>query len=129
MTSMEERYAEKFSNSIQWYERGKTLFAGGITHQTRFTSPFPTYFESAEGPYKYDVDGNQIIDYVMGNGSLLMGHSPKEVTDAVTAQAQKGTHLGGASTHEIQYAEAVKNLMPSLERVRFTSPVVESRVA
>ena len=126
MATIEERYEQKFAKSVEWYERGKSLFAGGVTHQTRFSSPFPTYFEHAEGPYKYDVDGNQIIDYVMGNGSLLMGHSPTKVVDAVKAQTSRGTHLGGASTHEVLYAEAVKNLMPSLERIRFTSSGTES---
>ena len=105
---------------------GRSLFAGGVTHQTRFTSPFPVHFEHAEGPYKYDVDGNRITDYVMGNGSLLMGHSPAEVTSAVAAQAARGTHLGGAATHEVRYAEAVKRLLPSLERVRFTASGTES---
>ena len=126
MATIEERYAQKFAKSVEWYERGKSLFAGGITHQTRFSSPFPTYFEHAEGPYKYDVDGNRIIDYVMGNGSLLMGHSPAKVVEAVNAQTSRGTHLGGATTHEVLYAEAVKNLMPSLERIRFTSSGTES---
>ena len=126
MTTLEERYAEKFAKSVDWYQRGKSLFAGGITHQTRFTSPFPAYIEHAEGPFKYDVDGNEIIDYVMGNGSLLMGHNPSDVTAAVASQAQKGTHLGGATTHEVLYAEAVKGLMPSLERIRFTSSGTES---
>jgi glutamate-1-semialdehyde 2,1-aminomutase len=126
MPTIEERYREKFGSSRDWHERGKTLFAGGISHQTRFTSPFPVYIEHAEGPYKYDVDGSQIIDYVMGNGSLLMGHSPPKVTEAVTAAAARGTHLGGATTYEVRYAEAVKRLMPSLERVRFTSSGTES---
>ena len=126
MATIEVRYEQKFAKSVEWYERGKSLFAGGVTHQTRFSSPFPTYFEHAEGPYKYDVDGNQIIDYVMGNGSLLMGHSPEKVVEAVKAQTSRGTHLGGASTHEVLYAEAVKSLMPSLERIRFTSSGTES---
>ena len=126
MPTIEERYAEKFAKSVDWYQRGRSLFAGGITHQTRFTSPFPAYIEHAQGPFKYDVDGNEIIDYVMGNGSLLMGHSPPEVVAAVSAQAQRGTHLGGATTHEIRYAEAIKSLMPSLERIRFTSSGTES---
>ena len=81
MATLEERYREKFGKSVEWHERGKSLFAGGVTHQTRFTSPFPAYIEHAEGPYKYDVDDNQIIDYVMGNGSLLMGHSPPELVN------------------------------------------------
>ncbi len=126
MASLEERYAQKFAQSMAWYQRGQSLFAGGITHQTRFTSPFPAYIEHAEGPYKYDVDGNQIIDYVMGNGCLLMGHNPPEIAEAVATQANRGTHLGGATTHEVRYAEAVKRLMPTLERVRFTCSGTES---
>ena len=126
MPTIEERYREKFGSSRDWHEKGKSLFAGGVTHQTRFTSPFPVYIEYGEGPYKYDMDGHQIIDYVMGNGSLLMGHSPPGVTEAVTAAAARGTHLGGATAHEVRYAEAVKRLIPSLERVRFTSSGTES---
>ncbi len=126
MATIEERYGQKFAKSVEWYQRGQSLFAGGMTHQTRFTSPFPAYIEHAEGPFKYDVDGNQIIDYIMGNGSLLMGHTPPAVTAAVAAQAQRGTHLGGATPHEVRYAEAVKRLIPSLERVRFTSAGTES---
>ena len=126
MATIEERFREKFAVSEDWHRRGRELFAGGITHQTRFTSPFAVYIEHGDGPFKFDVDGNELIDYVMGNGSLLMGHNPTAVTDAVAAQAVRGTHLGGATTHEIRYAEAVKNLMPNIERVRFTASGTES---
>ncbi len=126
MATIEERFREKFAASEDWHRRGQELFAGGITHQTRFTSPFAVYIEHGDGPLKFDVDGNDLIDYVMGNGSLLMGHNPSSVTDAVAAQAVRGTHLGGATTHEIRYAEAVKRLMPNIERVRFTASGTES---
>ena len=126
MATIEERFREKFAASEDWHRRGRELFAGGITHQTRFTSPFAVYIEHGDGPFKFDVDGNELIDYVMGNGSLLMGHNPTAVTDAVAAQAVRGTHLGGATTHEIRYAEAVKHLMPNMERVRFTASGTES---
>ena len=126
MTTIEERYYQKFAQSMDWHERGKSLFAGGVTHQTRFTSPFPVYFEHALGPFKYDVDGNEIIDTLIGQGSLIMGHSPPEVAAAVAAQAARGTHLAGGTTHEVRYAEAVKRLMPSIERIRFTSSGTES---
>ncbi|MXY22149.1 MAG: aminotransferase class III-fold pyridoxal phosphate-dependent enzyme [Dehalococcoidia bacterium] len=126
MATIEERFREKFAVSEDWHRRGRELFAGGITHQTRFTSPFAVYIEHGDGPFKFDVDGNELIDYVMGNGSLLMGHNPTAVTDAVAAQAVRGTHLGGATTHEIRYAEAVKHLMPNIERVRFTASGTES---
>lgn len=126
MAKIEERFRDKFAVSEDWHRRGRELFAGGITHQTRFTSPFAVYIEHGDGPFKFDVDGNELIDYVMGNGSLLMGHNPTAVTDAVAAQAVRGTHLGGATTHEIRYAEAVKRLMPNIERVRFTASGTES---
>lgn len=126
MPTIEERFAQRFGGSADWHRRGRELFAGGVTHQTRFTAPFAVYIERGEGARKYDIDGNELIDYVMGNGSLMMGHSPPEVAAAVAEQARRGTHLGGATSHEIRYAEAVKRLVPSLERVRFTTSGTES---
>jgi glutamate-1-semialdehyde 2,1-aminomutase len=126
LATIEERYAEKFAKSLEWHRRGTSLFAGGITHQTRFASPFPIYYDHAEGPFKYDVDDNQIMDYVMGSGVLLMGNSPKEVQAAVNAEIGRGTMLGGSTTHETRYAEAIKQLMPSVEHIRFTSSGTES---
>ena len=55
-----------------------------------------------------------------------MGHSPEPVVRAVSDQIGRGTHLGGATTHEVEYAEAVKRLMPNLDRIRFISSGTES---
>jgi len=126
MGVIDDKYEAMFARSRAWYERGKNAFAGGVTHQSRFNAPYPTYYESASGAFKYDVDGNEIVDYVMGNGSLLLGHSPEDVVAAVTKQMPRGTHLGGATTHETLYAEAVKRNMPKLDTIRFTSAGTES---
>ncbi len=126
MATLEERYRSKYPGSVQLYDEGQSLFAGGMTHQERFVRPFPIYMNHADGPFKYDVDGNEIVDFVMGHGSLLMGHNPPAVAEAVRDQLLKGTHLGGASTHELRYARAVKDLMPSVDRVRFTNSGTES---
>ena len=126
MATIEERYASKFAKSAEWFQRGMSVFAGGVQNPSRFASPFPLFIERAEGPYKWDVDGNQIIDYLMGSGSLIMGHSPKEVADAIATQTRQGTLFTGASTHEVRYAEAVKRLMPNIERVKFTNSGTES---
>ncbi len=126
MGVIDDKYESMFARSREWYERGKNAFAGGVTHQSRFNAPYPTYYESASGPFKYDVDGNEIVDYVMGNGSLLLGHSPENVVNAVRDQIDRGTHLGGATTHETLYAEAVKRNMPKLDTIRFTSAGTES---
>ena len=95
MTTITERFYELHPTSRKLFEeRSKGLFPDGVTHETRFLSPFPIYATRAEGPRKWDVDGNEYIDYVSGHGSLLLGHSHPAVVNAVTEQVSKGTHLG-----------------------------------
>src|SRR5438445_3333807 len=69
--TIDAAYREKFPASAKLYEQGRTLFPDGVTHDGRFLKPFPVYVEHAAGSKKYDPDGNEIIDYWMGHGSLL----------------------------------------------------------
>src|SRR6476646_10801853 len=87
-------YREKFPASAKLYEKGKLLFPDGVTHDGRFLKPFPVYIEHAAGSKKTDADGNEIIDYWMGHGSLLLGHSHPAVVEAVQRQAARATHPG-----------------------------------
>ena len=123
MATIIERYHEKFAKSLEWYQRGLSLFPH-FEGPGKMGSSFPLAFDHALGPRKWDVDGNEIIDYGMGSGSLIMGHSPPEVAEAIAAQAARGTIVGGSpmsgpTTHEVKYAEAIKRLMPAAERVQF----------
>ena len=123
MTTIVERYHEKFARSLEWHQRGISLFPHAEA-PGKMGSSFPLAFDHALGPRKWDVDDNELIDYGMGSGSLIMGHSPPEVAEAIAAQAARGTIVGGSpmsgpTTHEVRYAEAVKRLMPSAERVQF----------
>ena len=124
MTIIEQRYYEKFPTSLEWHRRGLSLFPQPPEGPGKMGSSFPITFDHAMGPRKWDVDDNEIIDYGMGSGSLIMGHSPPEVAEALAAQAARGTIVGGSpmsgpTTHEVRYAEAVKRLMPAAERVQF----------
>src|SRR5215470_9945288 len=65
MAPLDDRYRQMFTTSAQAYEEAKGLFPGGITHQNRYASPFPVYFTHAAGGLKWDLDGHEIIDYVM----------------------------------------------------------------
>ena len=85
MATLDDRYRQRFTQSAQAYEEAKGLFPGGITHQNRYASPFPVYFTHAAGGLKWDLDGHEIIDYVMGNGALLLGHAHPQIVAAVTA--------------------------------------------
>ena len=108
------------------YERALKLFPSGVTHDTRHLVPFPIYVNEAKGSRKWDVDGNEYIDYAMGHGALLLGHGREEIVKAVRETLVKGTHYGASSELEVKWAELVKKLVPCAERVKFTNSGTEA---
>ena len=125
MTILDE-YVAKHPGSAERYTEASTLFPGGVTHDTRYAQPFPLYMTHGAGPRKWDVDGNEYIDYVSGHGALLLGHSHPAIVDAVTKQIVRGTHLGASTDEEIRWVKAIKALIPSVEKVRFHSSGTEA---
>ncbi len=119
-------YREKFPASAKLYEEGKTLFPDGVTHDGRFLKPFPVYIEHAVGSKKYDPDGHEIIDYWMGHGSLLLGHSHPAVVAAVQRQVARATHPGACHELEIRWGAWVQKLVRSAERMRFVNSGTEA---
>ena len=126
MSSIDDRYIKKFPGSANAYNTAVEFFPSGITHQNRHAEPFPVYFNAGSGGVKFDLDNNTIIDFVMGNGSLLQGHAHPKIVEAISSQVARGTHLGGSTLFEIEWAKSVKNLVPWLEQVRFTNSGTES---
>ena len=124
--SIDRQYLDRHRRSAELYRHAGGAFPGGVTHDTRFLQPFPLAMATAAGSRKVDVDGNEYVDYVMGHGALLLGHSHPAVVAAVSAQLQRGTHLGGNTELELRWAEAVQRLLPSAERVRFHSSGTEA---
>jgi glutamate-1-semialdehyde 2,1-aminomutase len=106
--------------------RARAVLPSGVTHDNRYFSFGPIYIDRAEGSRKWDVDGHEYIDYWMGHGALLLGHSPPPIVAAVMRQMPKGTHYGGSSELEVQWAEWIHRLVPSAERVRFTGSGTEA---
>ena len=97
-----------------------------MTHDVRLADPFPLAVARAEGARKWDLDGHELVCYVMGHGALLLGHSHPEVVSAVRAQAGRFFHPGANHELECDWAELVIRLVPSAERVRFTSSGTEA---
>jgi len=126
MTTLVERYVELHQRSAALHRRALDVFPDGVTHDIRRQTPFPLYVERAEGSRKWDVDGNEIVDYVMGHGALLLGHGYPPVVDAVMRQAQLGTHYGASHELEVRWGELVCQLVSSAERLRFTSSGTEA---
>jgi glutamate-1-semialdehyde 2,1-aminomutase len=119
-------YARANPRSQAAHERALTLFPSGLTHDARRQDPFPPCVTRAEGAYKWDLDGHRIVDYVTGHGALVAGHSHPGVVEAVRRQAGLGQHLGASSELEADWAARIIALVPSAERVRFTSSGTEA---
>lgn len=127
-TRIEEEYIKRHPISKSFYEKSLRVFPRGVTHDGRFMKPFPLYCAKAQGSRKWDVDGNEYIDYWMGHGALILGHQHPRVTEAVLEQVRKGTHYGACHELEIEWAEKITGLVPSARDglVEFTSSGTEA---
>ena len=126
MATILEEYIARHPGSAQRYAEATRIFPGGVTHDNRYAQPFPLYLTHGYGPHKWDVDGNEYIDYVSGHGALLLGHSHPAVAAAVAEQVTRGTHLGACTDEELRWARAIQALMPSIEKLRFHSSGTEA---
>src|SRR5262245_4701767 len=120
------RWASENPRSGAFHARAQKLLPGGVTHDVRLAEPFPLAVARADGARKWDLDGHELICYVMGHGSLLLGHSHPEVVGAVRAQAGRSFHPGACHELECDWAELVIRLVPSAQSVRFTSSGTEA---
>lgn len=126
LTTPTTDYSAHFTSSSAMFDRAQKVVAGGATHDGWMMEPFPVYVTRANGAYKWDLQDHQLIDYWMGHGSLIKGHAFPPVVDAIAAQAVRGSHYGAPSEIEVQWAELICSLVPSAERVRFTSSGTEA---
>jgi len=126
VSSILETFEALHQGSRRLAERARKVFPSGVTHDIRAFAPWPVYVERAAGGRKWDVDGNEYIDYIGGHGSLLLGHNRPEVVEAVHAALDRGTHFGSSHEAEVEWGEQVLRMVPCAERVRFTSSGTEA---
>lgn len=124
--TIEQEFIEEFDGSRQRAMQALEIYPSGITHDVRYVKPFPVYIERAQDQKKWDVDGHEIIDYSMGHGALIAGHNNPDIVAAVQAQLQKGTHYGACHDLELEWGDWVQRLVPSADRVKFTSSGTEA---
>jgi glutamate-1-semialdehyde 2,1-aminomutase len=124
--TLDERYEKEFATSRKLFQQAKQIFPNGVTHDLRHLEPFPIYIDRAEGAYKWDVDGHRLIDFWSGHGALLLGHSHPAVVRAVQSQMARATHPGACHELEIEWGRLVQRLVPSAQKLRFTSSGTEA---
>lgn len=112
---------KSFEKSKQLIAEAAQYLPGGVNSNFRLgVSPTPLVFERGEGPYLYDVDGNQLIDYYLGMGPMILGHNPEPVLSAVLEQLKSGILFAGQTVIEKEAAKLVCQMVPCAERVRFS---------
>jgi glutamate-1-semialdehyde 2,1-aminomutase len=114
------------------FATARGLMPGGVSSPVRAFKSVggtPRFIERGEGPYLVDVDGNRYIDYVLSFGPLLLGHAPEAVTEALVRQAALGTSFGAPSPLEVELAEAIRERVPSMERLRFVNSGTEGAMS
>jgi len=113
-------------SSRELWERARLSLAGGVSHDGRFMPPYPVYCDRAVGARKWDVEGNEYIDYAMGSASMMLGHSHPDVVAAICDQVTRGTFFATVHPLEIEWAELIQAMIPSAERVRFVASGTEA---
>ncbi len=121
-----EDYGARRPVSATWFKRARAVLGGGVGHDLRYFEPMPLYIERGVGGRKWDVDGNEYIDFLGGNGALLLGHAPPEIVAAISEAVGRGTHFGNDHPLHVEWAELVQQLVPSAERVRFVNSGTEA---
>lgn len=121
LSELSTSYLETRSRSLEYFERAASVLGGKVGHDLRHFKPVPLYIARGKGGRKWDVDGNEYVDFLMGNGALLLGHADPDVLEAIRQVMGAGTHFGNDHPLHIEWAEWVQKLVPSAERVRFVN--------
>src|SRR5882724_8438209 len=119
-------YKAKTSRSRQMYEEAVRVMPGGNSRTTTFFDPYPFYITRGQGARIWDADGAERLDFNGNYTSLILGHAPPSVVEAVTEQATRGMSFPGPSEHEVKLAELLTERIPSMEVVRFANSGTEA---
>jgi glutamate-1-semialdehyde 2,1-aminomutase len=118
--------------SREAYERACRVLPGGVNSPARAFGAVggqPLFIARGEGPYLFDVDGNQYLDYVASWGPLILGHAHPRVVHAVEEALRRGASFGAPTELETRLAELVVSAVPSMEMVRMVSSGTEASMS
>ncbi len=118
--------------NISLFERACQSIPGGVNSPVRAFGSVggtPLFIEKAQGPWIWDANDNQYIDYVGSWGPAILGHAHPDVVAAVQAAAAKGLSFGAPTEAEVTLAELIKERLPSIEKVRLVSSGTEATMS
>lgn len=124
--------ATLMSRSKQLAKRAQEVIPGGVNSPARALKAVgadPIYFDRGDGPYLFDVDGNRFVDYVCSWGPMILGHCHPRVLEAIEVTLAHGTSFGAPCRQEVEMAELICHLMPSIEMVRMVNSGTEATMS
>ncbi len=119
-------------NSQSHFTRARQSIPGGVNSPARAFGAVggdPLIIDRGDGAYLWDIDGNQLVDYVGSWGPHILGHRHPEVVSALETTLAKGTSFGAPTTLETELAEAVIAAVPSVEKVRMVNSGTEATMS
>ena len=114
------------------FERAQRVIPGGVNSPVRAfraVGGTPRFIARAQGPYLWDAEGQRYIDYIGSWGPMILGHGHPAVLEAVQKAALDGFSFGAPTEREIELAEAIVALVPSVEQVRLVSSGTEAAMS
>lgn len=117
------------SRSQELFEKAVTLIPGGVNSPVRAFGSIggtPRFIDRADGAYMYDVDGNKYLDFICSWGPMILGHNNPAIRESVAKAAEKGLSFGAATEAEVQMAELITGIVPSVEMVRMVNSGTEA---
>lgn len=117
------------SRSTEIFRRATKKIPGGVNSPVRAWKSVggePLIIERGKGSHVFDADGKRYIDFVASWGPLILGHAHSEIVRAVKARAVKGFTFGAPTEAEVQLAERVSQIMPSIQSLRLVSSGTEA---
>lgn len=109
------------------YGRALSSFPGGVNSPVRAVRPYPFFVDHGDGAHLVDVDGNRYIDYAMGYGPLLLGHTlPEPVRAGIDAQIADGPMFGAPTEVGVDLAEFIIDHVESVDKLRFVNSGTEA---
>ena len=123
---------KEISTSKELFERAKEYIPGGVNSPVRAFKAVggdPIFFSNAEGAYLYDEDGNSYIDLINSWGPMILGHANKNVEEAIFKAVIGSPSFGAPSRMEVELAELIVEMVPSIEKVRMVNSGTEATMS
>lgn len=120
------------TNSLQLFDRAKQFIPGGVNSPVRAFRAVggkPLFIKSAKGAYLYDEDGNAYLELINSWGPMLLGHAHEEIEQAVREALPDSFSFGAPTRREVEMAETIVGMVPSLEKVRMVSSGTEATMS